>query len=596
MTHLLRIHIGPVQEFIAAARRSRDLWFGSWLLSELSKSAALAVARAEPGSLEALVFPAPADWPDLQPGSPLNVANEIVAVITHPPATVAQAARDAVDVRRDTLVSETFSTLRGKLGAERWEVAEAQLKEFVEFYWVTVPLAGGKYHEARALADRLLAARKNTRDFSPVRWKDHTWPKSSLDGMREAVNNKEEAKDATLMYARYRGRRGEHLSGVDLLKRLGNAGDESRFPSTSHMAAMPLKKQLEDNAAAVENWNQYLAVLPPRVKDQEQAWHALKLPVLEEYDGSLLFASRLLDHLEGAALKTAEQALRAFFKTADIPEPNPYYALLIGDGDFMGRTINRLDTPEKNRQFSLALAGFAAEARAIVGRHDGAVVYAGGDDVLALLPVHTAVPCAAELARIFEETLKPFGAAGESPTFSAGVAIVHHLEPLEDALALARDAEKAAKSVPDGKKNALAVVLDKRGGTPRLVAGKWGTLDRRLLNLAALHQAGLIPDGLAYQLLDGYHLLGGQKAMKTHPALQPILALEAERIIDRKRVEGGQGAVDLAHRAYVKQAVTDPNTTIAAMADELVIASLLARVNALAGETYPFVEQEATPA
>jgi hypothetical protein len=38
---LLLITIGPVQEFIAAARRSRDLWFGSWLLSELSKAAAI---------------------------------------------------------------------------------------------------------------------------------------------------------------------------------------------------------------------------------------------------------------------------------------------------------------------------------------------------------------------------------------------------------------------------------------------------------------------------------------------------------------------------------------------------------------------------
>ena len=38
--YLISIAIGPVQDFIASARRSRDLWFGSWLLSELSKAAA----------------------------------------------------------------------------------------------------------------------------------------------------------------------------------------------------------------------------------------------------------------------------------------------------------------------------------------------------------------------------------------------------------------------------------------------------------------------------------------------------------------------------------------------------------------------------
>ena len=36
--HLLAIALGPVQEFISAARRTRDLWFGSYLLSEISKA------------------------------------------------------------------------------------------------------------------------------------------------------------------------------------------------------------------------------------------------------------------------------------------------------------------------------------------------------------------------------------------------------------------------------------------------------------------------------------------------------------------------------------------------------------------------------
>lgn len=46
MNYLISIAIGPVQEFIASARRSRDLWFGSWLLSELSKVDATVIALA----------------------------------------------------------------------------------------------------------------------------------------------------------------------------------------------------------------------------------------------------------------------------------------------------------------------------------------------------------------------------------------------------------------------------------------------------------------------------------------------------------------------------------------------------------------------
>ncbi len=37
MTHYLVCTIGPVQDFIATARTSQDLWFGSWMLSEMAK-------------------------------------------------------------------------------------------------------------------------------------------------------------------------------------------------------------------------------------------------------------------------------------------------------------------------------------------------------------------------------------------------------------------------------------------------------------------------------------------------------------------------------------------------------------------------------
>ncbi|MCI5150049.1 MAG: hypothetical protein D3916_11790, partial [Candidatus Electrothrix sp. MAN1_4] len=37
---LISLSIGPVQDFISAALRTRDLWFGSHMLSEVSKAAA----------------------------------------------------------------------------------------------------------------------------------------------------------------------------------------------------------------------------------------------------------------------------------------------------------------------------------------------------------------------------------------------------------------------------------------------------------------------------------------------------------------------------------------------------------------------------
>jgi CRISPR-associated protein Cmr2 len=52
--YLLALSIGPIQEFIAAARRTRDLWCGSHMLSEISRAAAKAVQSAG----GELIFPA----------------------------------------------------------------------------------------------------------------------------------------------------------------------------------------------------------------------------------------------------------------------------------------------------------------------------------------------------------------------------------------------------------------------------------------------------------------------------------------------------------------------------------------------------------
>lgn len=597
MPFVLQIHIGPVQSFIAAARRSRDLWFGSWLLSELSKAAARAIAVGNPAGVEALVFPAPTKLDDLDANSPLNVANKIVAVVSSPPKDLAEAAEKAIQARLDDVFAATFDARLGLSKADS-TTAKAQIDQSREFYWVAVPIADGNYPEARALADALLAARKSVRDFSPVAW-GSSRPKSSLDGAMESVIPEAVSGDAAKMYARYRARPGEQLSGLDLLKRRGRKtkDSEEHFPSTSHMAALPLGTQLQEKGEAVRSaWQAYLATLPQEVLDDERAY-SLQLPLLDELDGSLLFTSRLADYLDDKEQRrTAATVLSKFYgaerKTnkPEIDEPDPYYALLAGDGDFMGETISRLDTPEKNREFSQKLAAFAGEAQTIVADHQGAVIYAGGDDVLALLPLHTALACAIAVAKTFQDTMKKYGAAGKSPSFSAGLVIVHHLEPLEDALNLARDAERTAKEMPDRQKNALAVILDKRSGAPRRVAGHWSAVDKplagldgRLLRLVELYQAGAVPDRLAYQLRDTYLRLEG--GSEDREKLDKIMLKEAERIIGRKHATGGAEKVAGEHRAALVEmmpAAMDARV----FADELVIAAHLAKVCTLAG-IYP---------
>ncbi|MCA9942351.1 MAG: type III-B CRISPR-associated protein Cas10/Cmr2 [Anaerolineales bacterium] len=566
--YLLQIHIGPVQGFIASARRCRDLWFGSSLLSELGKAVARSIVADE--GEDALIFPA-ATQDQLKPTSDYAVSNKVVAIISKQnPKTVADKAEDALreylSLARDTIFD---AALQRRL--QTWDDAKKQIDDLPEYYWVSVTMNGRTYKEARSLADSLLAARKNTRNFQPVTWGSNR-PKSSLDGVRESVIDAADTKQADTMYKLFGAKAGEQLSGVDLLKRLGTVQKEIRVPSTSHMAAMPLSSQLKAKWNA-DLWQNYLDTLPNEVKKQEIVLHDLELPNMGDTDGSLLYESRLLDYFDRSEnankkkLEEAQKALHTFFHKTKIDRPGSYYALMMGDGDFMGEVINAQQDAATHRNFSRILSSFALEASEIVAKHHGAVIYAGGDDVMALFPLHSAVQCAKKVAERFSVLMSNFkNDHGRSPTFSAGIAIVHHLEPLEDALKLARDAEKQAKSIP--AKNALAVVVDKRSGASRIVVDKWSLVDR-LLNFAAMHQREMIPDRLAYQLRQTYLVLGGNHALakkegeteeekRARQKLRDVVGLEASRIIGRKREADGKEKLDDKVKAYIKTAVSPP--------------------------------------
>ena len=115
------------------------------MLSELSKAAAKALAdRYGP---DTLIFPASAEINTLAPGSELNVANKIVAIVTDAPSSTETLVQGAVNMRLNELRKDAFAHVSG----ERNQVlADRQLQDLVEYYWVGVPLNDiGAYAYAR---------------------------------------------------------------------------------------------------------------------------------------------------------------------------------------------------------------------------------------------------------------------------------------------------------------------------------------------------------------------------------------------------------------------------------------------------------------
>ena len=238
--------------------------------------------------------------------------------------------------------------------------------------------------------------------------------------------------------------------------------------------------------------------------------------------------------LDEQRLKNVQQLLRqASTKGISFTDTDKYYAVLLMDGDKMGDLINgatieacwkdvlhsdlmqkivsgqvqsdvlkrhlderRIMNPALHAMISDSLNNFArfGVQPAMDPRKQERLIYAGGDDVCAVLPLDSAVQVAYRIQRAYRVSFSKVtqngaqeitqaqpdmkkiglhlghGAAGIS--LSGAIVIAHHKQPLREVI-------KAAHLLLDGVakekmgRNALAIRLSKRSGGDRDFAFKW---------------------------------------------------------------------------------------------------------------------------
>lgn len=521
--YLISISIGPVQDFIASARRSRDLWFGSHLLSELSKVVAEQVSQNGE-----LIFPS-----DLSG----NVVNKILAIVDENVVNnFEEIGRKAINDKLGSIYQSSFQEIKTNLRRSGFTeqifkeaAAIKQINDLTEFYWAAVPYEEDKYVECRDRVEKLLKARKATRDFRQVTWASNA-PKSSLDGQRESVIE-DSAIDDPKIQKIFHLRHKERLCGVGVLKRLGEENLSETFLSTSHAASLPFIE-----GAGQTNFEQYANAFSQMARKDSG---------LNRRDGQIIYRSRLKDFISDENLKEAERVLNHFLReNPNAKTPLPYFALVQADGDRMGSVVDNQTNKDDHQKLSKSLSEFAASVKEIVENHKGCLIYAGGDDVLAMFPLHTVLDGTRELADEFASRLDQFSDKdGNKPTLSAGIAVVHHIEPLQESLSTMRRAEKEAKKVRG--KNALAITLSKRSGVDTTIKGSWNddhntgeSFDQRLKWLIQLHLDEALPDGVAYELRDLWLCFKDDSGQISHH-FKDLLKDETLRILKRKKSEGG---------------------------------------------------------
>lgn len=582
--HLLLWSVGPVQDFIATARRTLDLTYGSDLLSRVARAAAAAVpAEAE------LVLPSAKALE--RPGVPNKILVALRAGAD--PRRVGEAMGDAArnevieEARRvfDWVTSESPVIAREL----RRQDALEQLKDLLEITWASTPLTPGAFQAARRRVEHLLAATKAQRAFaSPRAWAGDR-PKSSLDGAREAVIDLRPKREGEGRSARADARRRlgmleqEVLCGVGLLKRAAPRWDpdKQRIPSVSAQAAHAFLEAARVTPGAQEAWSAYLDALPQRPSPELR----VGLPLIGKYDPHLLYPSRIHErHEDPADQRAAERALRTFLAQVGTPlvrEPGTYYAILQADGDRMGAVLDQAESAEVLQQVGDLLVNFSGQVQAIVAALGGSLVYAGGDDVLAFLPVENAMDAAARLRALYTaEVTTPASALVKTTfrtTLSVGIAIVHHLEPLSEALEHARAAEKAAK---DAGRNAWCIRRVARSGGELTVCAEWVDGDQPFGLFGELQQEfgpktdaverGSLSRGLPYDLREAADRLIGPDGNQ-HPRLSDTRALaqsETRRVLRQKT--GTKGPLE--------DRLVDSVTDLASMrdlADRLILARAL---------------------
>lgn len=452
--HLFLFQIGPVQSFIAAARKTQDLYVGSYILSVLASAGVRAASNLS--GFES-IFPVEAHFN--QGRSP----HRFSFLCEEKSEVVARAVRAVVEARwKDDFALPVRRLLESANLGDRWQaVFDRQAYDWLELYWVAVKYDSENHAASYKQASIAMAQRKYARHFPQVNepgWKcSLTGAQSALDLIPEEWNKLRTYLDdgqAILI------RKNEQLGSLALIKRLA-----------------------------------------PRASEDE----GNPIAGLEKFPSTAQIAANDMDAPEDG------------YPNKDVAG---YLAVLHMDGDRMGERLGQLAGLGAHKEFSEDLAAFGSEQAESIVRFDklttARLIYAGGDDVLALLPLKHALRCARELRAKFGEATQC--------TASAGIAITPADLPLDRALDLSRTAEEEAKE--QYGRDAIVVVEAHGTGQMRGAGANWSLLPlvEEVQNLFA---SGMLSGRLGYDLMTIEQYLFG-------PELSAARAAEVQRLAKRR--------------------------------------------------------------
>ncbi len=501
--------MGPVQGFVAQARRTRDFWAGSFLLSWLSGVAMLATIKQD----GKILFPKEdKDYLNWLQGKQEREAprqgcipNRFKAEVNanFNPEDVVNSVQMAWEKLAELVYTKDIGGISDIDQEKTKEIWNKQIESFWEISWA---YANDKTDSS------ILDRRKNWRSYTPPPqggvkcmmmegWQELsgvTTPHSkALSVFWEKIRNNGQSGMTSDFY------KGESLCAIAFVKRrfvryfkeLKNIrmpndwqlhGWELKpgVPSVSYLAAVPwlaevMKQAQKDNKVKekLSKFDEHAYNLTNTRSEWETDINCFKDLVndsvpkkLTSHDGNMFFPFLLENKELYPEREKAQQVINTFTelkKAAALSDPSPFYAVLMMDGDSLGRQMSQTENQDN---ISTALKEFTSKVPDIVHKNCGFLVYAGGDDVLAIMPMEHALSCAKDLRIFYQKCFRDY--PGINTSLSGAIEYAHIKMPLTKILHDAHDLLDNIAKEQTGR-DALAVRIWKPGGIAIEWAQPW---------------------------------------------------------------------------------------------------------------------------
>lgn len=238
---------------------------------------------------------------------------------------------------------------------------------------------------------------------------------------------------------------------------------------------------------------------------------------------------KVAERLHDYEFETDDEKVKEILKNSSKYETK-YYGFLLMDGDKMGDLINgesveaswndviniknkastvfaKEDFAKKERTINPALHAMISDSlnnfarygvQPIVNKYNGKLIYAGGDDVCAIMPLSTVFQAADEIRKVYQFSFAEVTGNGSSSinvinpsakkivmhlghsdnqdetkiSLSGAIIIAHHKTPLKEVITQAHAVLDGVAKEKSGR-NSIAIRLDKRSGGARDMWFKW---------------------------------------------------------------------------------------------------------------------------